>query len=563
MATAFGRTLCCNLIQTHFGDVVERVVECLINRGPLAFGDISRYSELGSEAVKSSILVLIQHSCVQAFKVEHEGASATAPRRVVTYYVAISDNIFHRMRFPKFLVAVREDFGEEAESLVEGLLEHGRLTLEQIIQRTAAKAAKAEGEVANEVKETFTKLVTARFIERCPSPEPWLNQKDPRELLSKVARGASKVRGPVLSAEDIVQSEVVQRVIKAAAPLETQRFQLPVSMAGLGVSDSDSQMAEGSQASEKRKLEALEMDMKTAAAVDEKEVLWRVNFEEFLRKMRHQTCVDTVKTELDIGASVVLSAMLQATRKDETSVRQHHSVPLSMDGITQAVWSTPDGQHMPLERIRSSVQQLASDKIGYISRAGERAGPALGGNSYSVNMHNIIEARQKSEVEGIVLQRFGRECCRIFRLLVRKGQLEQKQIGEQAMAPKTVKALLYCLLKEQYVQVQEIARTSEHVARQSIFLWKADYQVVLHRVLDDLYHAATNLCLRHAHEIRKEQEVLELVDQLDARKDAGSDAHVTLTSDQQEQVKRISRITKILDVSLLKLDDTILLFHDF
>ncbi|KAG0628213.1 hypothetical protein M758_1G009500 [Ceratodon purpureus] len=23
-------------------------------------------------------------------------------------------------------------------------------------------------------------------------------------------------------------------------------------------------------------------------------------------------------------------------------------VPLSIDGITQAVWSTPDGQHMPL-----------------------------------------------------------------------------------------------------------------------------------------------------------------------------------------------------------------------
>jgi len=30
------------------------------------------------------------------------------------------------------------------------------------------------------------------------------------------------------------------------------------------------------------------MDSKTAAAVDEKEVLWRVNFEEFLRKLRHQ-----------------------------------------------------------------------------------------------------------------------------------------------------------------------------------------------------------------------------------------------------------------------------------
>ena len=56
------------------------------------------------------------------------------------------------------------------------------------------------------------------------------------------------------------------------------------------------------------------------------------------------------------------------------------------------------------------------------------------------------------------------------------------------------------------------------------------------------------------------------MDQLDAMREAGPDGHVphvTLTSTQQEQVKRISRITTILDASLLKLDDAILLFHDF
>jgi hypothetical protein len=37
-----------------------------------------------------------------------------------------------------------------------------------------------------------------------------------------------------------------------------------------------------------RKLAALQMDAKTTAAVEEKEVLWRVNFEEFLRRLRHR-----------------------------------------------------------------------------------------------------------------------------------------------------------------------------------------------------------------------------------------------------------------------------------
>lgn len=37
----------------------------------------------------------------------------TAPPRISTSYIAITDNILHRMRFPKFLMVVREELGEE------------------------------------------------------------------------------------------------------------------------------------------------------------------------------------------------------------------------------------------------------------------------------------------------------------------------------------------------------------------------------------------------------------------------------------------------------------------
>jgi DNA-directed RNA polymerase III subunit RPC3 len=66
----------------------------------------------------------------------------SAPQRVSTSYIALTDNILHRLRFPKFLVLVKEDVGDQAEALIEGLLEHGRLTLEQLIQRAAARGGK-------------------------------------------------------------------------------------------------------------------------------------------------------------------------------------------------------------------------------------------------------------------------------------------------------------------------------------------------------------------------------------------------------------------------------------
>ena len=42
----------------------------------------------------------------------------TAPPRISVNYVAITDNILHRMRFPKFLLVVREELGEEVGILL-------------------------------------------------------------------------------------------------------------------------------------------------------------------------------------------------------------------------------------------------------------------------------------------------------------------------------------------------------------------------------------------------------------------------------------------------------------
>jgi hypothetical protein len=67
------------------------------------------------------------------------------------------------------------------------------------------------------------------------------------------------------------------------------------------------------------------MDTKTAAAVDEKEVLWRVNYEEFIRSLRHQVCVAFVRSRVDSVAGTVLEGMLDATRRLETSAKQHSS----------------------------------------------------------------------------------------------------------------------------------------------------------------------------------------------------------------------------------------------
>lgn len=80
-------------------------------------------------------------------------------------------------------------------------------------------------------------------------------------------------------------------------------------------------------------------------------------------------------------------------------------------------------------------------------------------------------------------ERFGGPACRIFRLLLLKRNLEQKQIAEMAMIPvKDTRELLYKLLKAEYVQIQEVARTSDHAPSRTFYLWRVDLLRVVEQV---------------------------------------------------------------------------------
>ncbi|KAH9330282.1 hypothetical protein KI387_002390, partial [Taxus chinensis] len=334
----------------------------------------------------------------------------------------------------------------QSESLLEGLLEHGRLTLEQLIQRAAAQSGKGETDIQGPLKETFSGLVRSHFIERCPVPEPVLPPRS-ENAPKKVVRGSARSRK---AAKDTEEETEEQRVIAAAAPLEGERFLLPSSMNyGMPTERGNDHNMPTSKAGEKRKYECLKEDSWMSTVTDDKEVLWRANYEEFVRRLRHKACASYVGSRLDLRAGTVLEAMLEATMISGSLVKQKISAPLSMNAIEQAVLESKEGRIMTMDRIQASLDQMASDSVGYLTRAREMDG------QYIINMHKILVDARKSEVEAIVRKRYGIESCRIFKLLAMKGQLEQKQISEQALVDrKETLELLYKLFKDGYLQMQ-------------------------------------------------------------------------------------------------------------
>lgn len=73
-----------------------------------------------------------------------------------------------------------------------------------------------------------------------------------------------------------------------------------------------------------------------------------------------------------------------------------------------------------------------------------------------------VLGHQRSSVIVLPVVRFGSRSARIFRLLLRKRHLEQKQVEDFAMVPaKEAKDMLYMLLSQNLVQLQVHAHTHQ------------------------------------------------------------------------------------------------------
>eukprot|EP00897_Mesotaenium_endlicherianum_P001192 jgi/Mesen1/11073/ME000099S10518 len=394
------------------------------------------------------------------------------------------------------------------------------------------------------------------------------------QLLVREALGEDKNRAAIRETGYFDSAE--QRVVAAAQAAEADRFRLPYSMASYGLSDGDTWTAGSGPPAAAEPNE--DLDVKPALLKRKRDEMGKKSGSSGgggdagkAKAMAAVTgvgaeesaaCVAHIKERFDAAASLVVSAVLAAagTRAQEESVRYRSIKSMALEAVAQAVRQTAEGRTVTMDRVRASLQALAADGAGMVTRSSD----VLGGALYSFHLYKMIENLRMREVEVVVAQRFGPSACRIFRLLLLKKHLEQKQIGEMAMIPlKDSRELLYNMLKENL----EIAKSADRAPSRSFFLWYIDLPGVMNNVVDSMCKGASNLRQRLAHELEQEQEVLALLEQIQQssmqdRPSSGAQA-VTLTAGQRKQLERVRRVAAVLETSLLRLDDSIMLFLDF
>ncbi|CAL9122068.1 unnamed protein product [Musa textilis] len=513
--------LAVSLMTSHFGDLVAKVCGCLLRGGTLSLQEIVRCTELSNSQVKNGLLVLIQHNCVQAFSVPKQVGAGGATKSL-TQYMALFDNILHRMRFTKFLAIVRDDLGLQCETLLEGLLQHGRLTFDQLVVRATSKQSEDSSSIRDVLRKNLERLVHGQYVERCPRPEPFIAPTS-EEATASARRRSAKIIHFVLQSKEETHS-LEQQAMIAAALSHAERFSV-ITDSGCESSDVKDADKQDVSVGDKRKFEVLELDEEVQAAITENEVLWRANFQKFVHCLEKKACVANVRSRLGLDAGVVLEALIESSDQEKDN-----SVKASMDGILEAVRGKPGGISMTLEHIRIVLDQLGCSSL-------------IEDNNvfYKMDVQRIIESCQNDEVESLVLSRYGKEAYRIFRLLIKKGSLvETEQISDITFVEKKVaQGILYKLWNDDYLYMQKVI--SMGTGQLQHFLWKVEKHSLWELVLNHMYHAALNLNQKIGHIVEQEQEVLQ-------------------AREKREQLRK-SRM--ILEMSLLKLDDALMLFHDF
>ncbi|KAM9806405.1 DNA-directed RNA polymerase III subunit RPC3 isoform X2 [Syngnathus typhle] len=399
--------LCGLLLREHFGEVVEKVGTQLLRGEAQNLRNILQETGVSLDLVKKSLCVLVQHGTCM-FSTGRKGLGRPSEYRASCHL------ILRILRYPRYIYTAKTLYGDTGELIVEEMLQRGRVTMSDIVKVVADRLTQTmeEGQSMDykEVSSAFSKLVETHFLQRCP-------------------RAASK------GAADTPEAPV--RAEPPAPESFADCYSVPqVTLVGRG----KRQLEDAEEQSVAKKAR---MDSETHG---DEGIYWQVNFERFHLHFRDQAIVTAVANKLDQTGGEIVRTMLRMSEVT-TPPDAACTKPLSANEIFR---SLPAAYTVPRQVLDQYLTLLVDDPMEFVGKAGES-----GGGLYVVNLHRVLSNLARATLESVVQERFGSRSARIFRLLLKKKHLEQKQVEDFAMIPaKEAKDMLYTLLSQNLVQLQ-------------------------------------------------------------------------------------------------------------
>ncbi|NXX99685.1 RPC3 polymerase, partial [Centropus bengalensis] len=410
--------------------------------------------------VKKALCVLIQHNLV----------SYQLQKRGFVEYEAQCKRVLRILRYPRYIYAAKTLYGDTGELLAEELLLNGQMTMSSLVRKVADRLTETmeDGKTMDytEVSNTFVRLADTHFIQRCP-------------LVSESSGGSEAPAAPTLEIS------------------EKEMYTVPrLHLVGKGKRRRSCEEEESGEPKAKKQKRSGE----SSEPPPDDGIYWQVNLDRFHQHFRDQSIISAMANRMDQTSSEIVRTMLRMSEVT-TSSTAPYTQPLSSNEIFR---SLPAGYNIGKQVLDQYLTLLADDPVRPVGSLGcWNAGVGLwrGVKSHGMAAPSV----------------FGSRCARIFRLLLRKKHLEQKQVEDFAMIPaKEAKDMLYKMLSENFVSLQEIPKTPDHAPSRTFYLYTVNVLSSARMLLHRCYKSVANLMERRQHETKENKRLLEKSQRVEA-----------------------------------------------
>ncbi|XP_059995107.1 DNA-directed RNA polymerase III subunit RPC3 isoform X2 [Lagenorhynchus albirostris] len=525
--------LCSLLLQEHFGEIVEKIGVHLIRTGSQPLRVIAHDTGTSLDQVKKALCVLIQHNLV-IYQVHKRG---------VVEYEAQCSRVLRMLRYPRYIYTAKTLYSDTGELIVEELLLNGKMAMSAVVKKVADRLTETmeDGKTMDyaEVSNTFVRLADTHFVQRCPLV-PATENADP---------------GPPPPAPTLVISEKDMYLVPK------------LSLIGKGKRRRSSD--EDATGEPKAKRPKHTTDNKEPIPDDG--IYWQANLDRFHQHFRDQGIVSAVANRMDQftfqtqTSSEIVRTMLRMS-EITTSSSAPFTQPLSSNEIFR---SLPVGYNISKQVLDQYLTLLADDPLEFVGKSGDS-----GGGMYVINLHKALGSLATATLESVIQERFGSRCARIFRLVLQKKHLEQKQVEDFAMIPaKEAKDMLYKMLSENFISLQEIPKTPDHAPSRTFYLYTVNILSAARMLLHRCYKSVANLIERRQFETKENKRLLEKSQRVEAiiasmQATGAEEAQLQeieemITAPERQQLETLKRNVNKLDACEIQVDETIFLLESY
>ncbi|XP_029436910.1 DNA-directed RNA polymerase III subunit RPC3 isoform X3 [Rhinatrema bivittatum] len=442
--------------------------------------------------------------------IQHNLATYQLNKRGFVEYEAHYDRVLRILRYPRYIYTAKTLYGDTGELIVEETLLNGKMTMSAAVRKVADRLT----ETMEDGKAMDYGEVSSTFVRLVDT-----------HFLRRCPAPPETPLGLAVPAP--------------AAPLlmtsEKDMYTVPkLNMIGKGKRRRSSEDEDSSEQQVKRQ----KTEADGTEEVPDDGIYWQVSTERFHQHFRDQAIISAIANKMDQTSSEIVRTMLRMSEVTTSSNAAH-------------------------------TQPLSSNELEFVGRSGDS-----GGGMFVVNLHKALASLASVTLESVVQERFGSRCARIFRLLLRKRHLEQKQVEDFAMVPaKEAKDMLYKMLSENLVTLQEIPKTPDHAPSRTFYLYTVNTLASSRLLLQRCYKTVANLVERRLFETKENKRLLEKSQRIEAiiasmQATGAEEAQLQeieemITAPERQQLEALKRNVNKIDASENQVDETLFILESY